>query len=303
MTTYLIAALLLNLSIILSVGWLVARRQQRSRGDSEAQAMLAACQQLLVLLKALQQHRGMSSAWLAGDAAFAERMRGGRQAIDTIFPTLQPLLKLEEDKPRPCLTANELHLFRFKWQALLDALPGMAVDDSIATHGQLIGQVLEWLSAVGEARIELPAHGRVPHGLVRNFSHRLPTLTESLGQMRAIGSMVAARHACTPVARVRLLFLLSRSETLLEQAQGAGHLPGQQAAVAAVAALTATIRKEMLDVSDIRLPAAVFFQTATQAIDAVYAWIGDSGQALLLHLRQAPASGADAVALSCQATH
>lgn len=291
MTTYLIASLVLVLFLVLPGGFLIKRRQQRSRADHEAKAMLAGCQHLLALLKCLQQHRGMSSAWLAGDKSFAERLRERREAIAAIFPALQPLLVLEEDKPRPCLTANELSLFRFKWYGLLDTLPSLSVEESFSIHSQMIGQVLDWLSAIGEARVELPAHGRVPHGLVRNFSHRLPTLTESLGQMRGIGSSVAARYHCTPVARVRLLFLLSRSEGLLAQAQNAGHLPGQAAAVAAVAALTATIRQEMLNVSVVKLPADVFFQTATQTIDTVYAWIEESGQALALQLLSSPASG------------
>lgn len=202
------------------------RQRRRAQADSEAQAMLDACNQLLALLEHLQQHRGMSSAWLAGDKSFAERLRGKRAAVEAIFPRLQAAILLESNKPRPCLTANEMNLFRFKWRTLVDQLATMSVEDCIAGHSQLISLLLVWLADLGEARIELPAVDRVPHGLVRNYVYRLPTLAECLGQARAIGSSVAARHHCSPVARVRLLFLLNRAESLLAQAsEGAMSFP------------------------------------------------------------------------------
>lgn len=256
------------------------RQRRRAQADSEAQAMLDACNQLLALLEHLQQHRGMSSAWLAGDKSFAERLRGKRAAVEAIFPRLQAAILLESNKPRPCLTANEMNLFRFKWRTLVDQLATMSVEDCIAGHSQLISLLLVWLADLGEARIELPAVDRVPHGLVRNYVYRLPTLAECLGQARAIGSSVAARHHCSPVARVRLLFLLNRAESLLAQASEGGNVVSGRQAGSAVATLATTIRQEMLATTTVSIAADHYFSTATQAIDAVYQWIKSCGLTL-----------------------
>jgi hypothetical protein len=281
MNDILIASLALLVVVTLFVWSRLARQRRLALAEREAHAMLDACNRLLDLLEHLQQHRGMSSAWLAGDKSFEARMRGKRDAIEAIFPRLQAVIVLEGGKARPCLTANEVNLFRFKWRALVDDLAKLSVEESIAMHSQLINSLLIWLSDLGEARIELPASGRVPHSLVRNYAYRLPTLAECLGQARAIGSSVAARHSCSPVARVRLLFLLNRAESLLAQAyDGGGNEGSGLFASNAVASLAGTIRTEMLAADRIDIAADAYFRTATQAIDAVYQWIKSCGQAL-----------------------
>lgn len=281
MNNILIAAMALLVVLILFVWSRLNRQRLLAQAEGEAHAMLEACNQLLALLEHLQQHRGMSSAWLAGDKSFEARMRSKRDAVEAIFPRLQAVIVLEGSKARPCLTANEVNLFRFKWRALVDDLAKLSVEECIATHSQLINSLLIWLSDLGEARIELPASGRVPHALVRNFAYRLPTLAECLGQARAIGSSVAARHNCSPVARVRLLFLLNRAESLLAQAyEGGGNEASGLQASSAVATLAGTIRNEMLAAGTVSIAADVYFSTATQAIDAVYRWIKSCGQTL-----------------------
>lgn len=281
MNDILIGIFILALAVATFVWLQFQRQRRRTEAGVEAQAMLAACNQLLALLEHLQQHRGMSSAWLAGDKSFEGRMRIKREAIEAVFPRLQAAIALESGQPCPCLTANEVNGFRTKWRALIEDLQGLSAEESIATHSQLIGHILIWLSDLGEARIELPASGRVPHGLVRNYAYRLPNLSECLGQARAIGSSVAARHTCSPVARVRLLFLLTRAEELLGQAyDGGGNQAAGQQASRAVAILAATIRTEMLGTSTVSIAADAYFNAATQAIDAVYQWIKSCGRVL-----------------------
>lgn len=248
-------------------------RRRRAGALNEAQTAFKACDRLLELLGHLQQHRGMSSAWLSGEAAFLGRMQHKRQAIDVLFPALAAAALHESAAPRPCLTRNDLALFRFKWHALVDKLGELTVEQSIAQHSQLIACVLAWLADLGEARIELPASGRVPPGRVRNYAARLPALSECLGQARAIGSSVAARHGCAPVARVRLMFLIARAESLLSQALAAGDdgLAGDRAK-SAVEEMARTIRLGMLASAGVAVSADAYFAVATRAIDAVFAW-------------------------------
>jgi len=242
---------------------------------------LATCRGLINLVMQLQQHRGMSSAWLAGDRDFEVRMGQRRLEIERRIPELRPGFELESRELCSCFTGNDLRLFRFRWQELLERLPHFSVHENIESHNNLIGQLLGWLAAAGESRIELTAEDSLPPGLVRNFAVRLPELAECLGRARALGSSVAARGVCSPVPRVRLMFLVGRAETLLKQAADAdpgGH--GAGSARQQVEAMVTLVRSEILGSAGVRVDAGHYFDAASRTIDTVYAWIFHSGNAL-----------------------
>ncbi|HEX5392477.1 MAG TPA: nitrate- and nitrite sensing domain-containing protein [Rhodocyclaceae bacterium] len=259
-----------------------SRRKRGIGGTDTARQALVACGHLLRLIGHVQQHRGMSSAWLAGDQSFAQRLIAKRTEIDALFQPLQEAALEELKQASPCLTPNELSLFRFKWRSLTDGLANMSVEKSIADHSQLIATALDWLDAVGDARVALSLSGRLPTGLVKNYAHRLPALTECLGQARAIGSGVAAKGTCSAVARVRLMFLVSRAESLLDQACGVNEGPANDAdkARVAVKSLAQLIRERMLTSDHVDVTTDSYFAQATRAIEDVFAWIRDCGEAL-----------------------
>jgi len=256
-------------------GWWWRHQQRAQHARCHVQETLASCCHLLALATHLQQHRGMSSAWLSGDASFEPRLLDKRRQIDAVFPLLMVSARIESVQAYPCLTANDVSLFRFRWQNLLEGLPRMAPETSISQHSFMVAQVLEWLSALGEARLEPLAGPHLALGMIRNYAHRLPALTECLGQARAIGSSVAARHGCTPVARVRLMFLISRAEALLEQAATAdNHGAFTLQTRLTVQEMARTVRTSMLLSHGVVVSPEQYFSIASQAIDAVYAWIG-----------------------------
>ena len=281
------------------LGWGLWHRRSRRAGEARntLQGALAACRLLLRLLMLLQQHRGLSSGWLAGNQGFAERMLERRREIDELLPRLAEAVRKDQESACPCITSNALSLFRFRWRETVDGLARATVEQNIAEHGALIGVVLEWLSGLGEARIALAAPGAAPAGLADNFAQRLPALSECLGQARAIGSSVAARRACSPVPRVRLMFLIGRAEAVLGRAWQAGEAdPAQrraaEAARQAVGELTATVRTRMLADEGVTVSPDVFFETATRSIDAVFAWIEACGAELESRLKAGPSAPA-----------
>ncbi|MFC5303001.1 nitrate- and nitrite sensing domain-containing protein [Azospira restricta] len=271
MSTYDLTYLLVPAAAVPAAFWL-ARRHAGNAPVSPA--ALAACGSLLRLVSHLQQHRGLSSGWLAGDEGFAARMMARRADIEALLAALSPLVLAEEKYARPCMTANDLALFRHQWRTLVDTLADGSVEQNIGRHTRLITRVLDWLDAFGEARIELPAGRRLPPGLVRNYTHRLPALAECLGQARALGSSVAVQKRCPAVSRVRLMFLAARAETLLDQAGAAAGPVGLRASEA-VRGLVVAVRTGILDAGGVSLSADAYFAQATRAIDAVFAWAGD----------------------------
>lgn len=288
--------LVLLLAFLLGVAsWRLLHRRAQHDGVATACEARATCDCLLRLAAHLQQHRGLSSGWLSGNASFEPRMLAKRRDIDSVLAELVPRIARESQQARPCLTSNDLSLFRFRWHGLVDELGAGSVEQNIARHGHLIAAVLDWLAAMGEARIELTAPTRLPVGIVRNYAQRLPVLAECLGQARAIGSSVAAKHGCSAVARVRLMFLIARSESLLEQACASGNLGfAGGRAKSAVELMAQTIRQSLLAPSGITLTADAYFTVATQAVDAVLEWAGHCGREIdgLLRSPAAPAASA-----------
>lgn len=268
--------------VILAVSTMIHRRRSWVEADRSLDKTLAACRSLLALVGHLQQHRGMSSALLAGDQGFGSRLDAKGREIEGLIPSLREVAKAECTRAHPCLTPNDLSLFQHNWGQLRDKLSGLSVEQSIAQHSFLIDQLLQWLAALGESRVELLLVERCGRGLVRNYASRLPALTECLGQARALGTSVAARRGCSAVARVRLMFLVARAETLLSQAnEVGGRGPKADKAALAVQQMARVIRTRMLLSSGISVAAQEYFDIATVAVDSVFAWIGESGDQLM----------------------
>jgi hypothetical protein len=259
-----------------SLLYIAFRRQQQrylvAKGRGEH--VLADCRRFAKLIGHLQQHRGTSSAWLSGDASFAPKLAQLQGEIGGELPALKQLAEFEGQQPQPVLTTNDFRLFQHRWQTLLEELPTLTPEQSIARHTALIGELLDWLTALGEARLA-PVLGETEWlGLVRNYAHRLPALAECLGQARAVGSGVAARHACPPVARVRLMFLIGRAESLLDQASRADANNEQiRQARQAVQALAETVRGRMLQSAGVDVSSTEYFALASRAIERVYGWM------------------------------
>lgn len=271
-------------AVALFLWWARRRRHLKGNHAAVARTAIRACNTLLELIAGIQQHRGMSTALLAGDRSFERRLAVKRSEIEPLVIQLQQIAAEENTQSYPCFTPNDVTLWRHRWGTLVSELGSYTVEKSIATHSNLIAMLLNWLDALGEARIGLLMGNTLPDGAVRNFAHRLPQLTETLGQARATGSGVAARGSCPAVARVRLMFLVSRAESLTDQACAAD--PQGTFAAQKVKALAFTIRSHLLSTGKVGIGAEEYFSEATRAIDSVFHWVHDCGQRLGLAIEQ-----------------
>lgn len=267
----------------------VWRRQGKAGG--RALAALATVARLTELVAHIQQHRGMSGAWRSGDASFASRLPAKQREVEAVLAALCGDAALEEGERLPCFTAADVSGLQAQWRELLAVLGRLSPEESFQHHCRLLGEVLGWLAAVGEVRIAPVAAGAALSDSVRKVVADLPALAECLGQARALGSAVAARGRCAPVARVRLHFLVSRATELLTRAaQGSA---GAQARRPAEGFLLA-LRERMLLSASVDMDAATCFRLGTEAVDAVYAWLAQERAALEHALQSASAKAGSA---------
>ncbi|ANQ84088.1 nitrate- and nitrite sensing domain-containing protein [Azoarcus olearius] len=237
-------------------------------GGRRALAALGSVGRLTELIAQVQQHRGMSGAWLAGDASFANRLPARQAAVAALFDALVEDATREDFERLPCFGSAELEALQRDWQQLVEQLPRLSPEESFLRHCRLIAVVLGWLGALGEARIAQQGAANLAPA-VRKAVADLPALAECLGQARALGSAVAARGRCAPVARVRLHFLVSRAGGLLARAaQGAG-----AGAARPVGAFLQALRERVLQGERVGMDAATCFRLGTEAVDAVYVWL------------------------------
>lgn len=252
-------------------GWR-RRRRQAWRLPQRAREGLDCAADLVALVAEVQQHRGMSGAWLAGDQGFAGRLPARQQAVERHFQALLAHGEREQRERYCCFGRDQVTALQRQWQALVQGLAASTPEQNFQAHCRLVSVLLEWLAAVAEARIEQPGVLPGEGNSERNFGHRLPALAECLGQARALGCSVAARRYCPPVARVRLLFLTGRAESLLAQAAG-DRGAEVDAARQAVQAFVSALRGRLLAADAAGLSAADCFSLGTAAVDAVFRWL------------------------------
>ena len=263
--------------LVLALMAIHARQRRRRFANQAYRESLTACQALLAMISGIQQHRGLSSAWLAGDNSFRPRLTVLENDIAQRLPELQAAIRNEARQPAPCLTGNALALFSHHWRNLCERLGELSIEQSVAQHTMMIEMLLKWLQALGEARIE-PVVADAARPQVRDYLTRLPAITECLGQARALGMSVSTRQGCPAVARVRLMFLVSRAESLFKQVSDHGRQATE--ATAAFQHMARIIRTQMLQASGITISPQAYFSLSTAAIDAVFAWIDHSVQGL-----------------------
>lgn len=286
---YLMLMLLVSLAAVMA--WLHHRRWLQQRHEDG----LRWCGTLLELVLRLQQHRGMASALLAGDPGFRSSLAAKRREVDALF---QSLLALPPDADSSIhqVAAQELPALHQRWLQLCADLDGLTPFVSMTRHTAVIGTLLTWLRGIGEACINtrsMAGEARLDF-VVPVFVERLPVLSETLGQIRALGAAAAAAGKVGAAERVKLSYLvhritelLGRSETALDHA---GVLRNPEAARGfgdvrdKVQTLLDMVCRELLEPSDIRLAPMRYFAVATQAIDAVFA---------LVHLLQQKLNGSE----------
>lgn len=257
------------------------------------------CGLLLELVLRLQQHRGMASAMLSGDASFRPSLRQKRAEIERLFLALS-VLPANIDRSVENIALHELPELRQRWTGLCAELDSLTPFTSMTRHTAVIGSLLFALRNIGEICLSgrIARHDARIDMVVPVFVDRLPALSEALGQIRALGAGVTAAGCASAEDRVRLSYLIHRINELLGRSESAlahaGLLKLPEAASgfvctrARVSLLLDMVCRDLLEPERVRVSPQSYFNTASTAIDSVFALVAVLQQQLAFGLEHSP---------------
>jgi methyl-accepting chemotaxis protein len=155
----------------------------------------------LALVKSLQLHRGMSSAWLNGDASFKERLDAQRTDVENRIVHLDEVDRRLDSALHTTATWSVL---RTACRELLSKSSSLSESESSDRHSRLIADVLALIVRMGHAsNLTLdPGLGRKHLSDVLIF--RGPEVMELLARARGFGGAVAAGAERTPIQSDKL---------------------------------------------------------------------------------------------------
>ena len=146
-----------------------------------------------------QQHRGISAAFLSGDASMRKKLEDKRDDVDAALK----LVDAVESRHSTLLGSRaEWQAIKGDWQRLRAGVMDMQVGETLATHGQLIERFLRFQVQVADAGgLNLDSEIDTYY-LAETLVRSLPEMLEGLGKMRAQGTGVLVRKKLTDADRI-----------------------------------------------------------------------------------------------------
>jgi methyl-accepting chemotaxis protein len=284
---------LLGLVALLMAGWPSALVIRQAWADltvlqSEVDG-LASAKALIPLIKTTQQHRGLSSGVLSGNAAMGSDRQQRQQLIDQQLLALPAILAAQNDEA--LLSAAEG--IRRDWVALSGAISKGAITpaDSLQRHNRLIAGQIKLLSDVSNTSgLALDADPR-SYYMITALLHDMPRLTNVMGQARARGTAMRVTQSQSTADHLQLSTLLQSANALHEdilaaQARVANALPerAHDAAYGALIAQSAAGLQQAAQAVNSVIQAqagsgptpAAYFAVMTEAMGAQFA-LADAG--------------------------
>ena len=169
------------------------------------------------VLSDMQQHRGMAAAMLNGDASFVSKLEEKQKHLQ------EQIAKLDaEDRQHgeELGVAGSWKAVKDEWQGLRGKVAGFTPKESFAAHTALIAKVTALMTAVADGSNLTLDPDLDSYYLMDAIVTRLPAMSETLGQARAVGAGAAARGG-EPVIeeRIRLSVMQSGIRELLSSVE------------------------------------------------------------------------------------
>ncbi len=269
-----IPLLLLSFSLISAINKDVAFLERERSG-------LAYIKAVRQPIEYIQQHRGMTAAYLDGATEFHDRIMKKRIIVDE---KLAELKVVDDELGGQLDTKGIVDDLIQRWNNIKADAMNMTTDEAIKIHSATINDMLSLMSHVADTS-EITLDSNLDTAYIGNvLVYGLPNMIENMGQARAIGAGVAAKGAFSnQEAYVKLAIFSSninnyfdRVQSGLEVAYGANsHIAKGLSGPTnennrAIEGMTSLLNEQLLNAKSITVSSDLIFNTATKAISGSY---------------------------------
>jgi len=166
----------------------------------------------------------MAGALLSGDQSFSERLAAKQDDVDRLMEVVQAEGERNESVYR---TTSAWKGVQRDWQALRGQVRSLAPAESFRQHTALIARIMAFMTHIANASNLTLDSELDSYSLMDAVVVRLPAMTESLGQARAMGTAIAARKSTSVAEMARMAVLESSVKDLLAAAQNGLDIAGE----------------------------------------------------------------------------
>lgn len=256
------------ISIILFITiTLVMRRSNKNTIKQTQLKGISYITQLKPIISLVQQHRGLTSAWLNGDDKIKPQLNLKQKEIKKIIDIINTT-ELE--------SSERWISFKDHWDRLLTFKTKPTVSNSFEQHCSLIKNLSYLLEDTSEAYLLTTDHCTQFPNIAYTW-RELVVLIENIGQARAIGTGVSVQKNCSSVDKIRLNFLAENIKKVsTETLSNLYYLPEEvkkhnvyiKTATVKVEELLSLISKELVNNQQISIEHKYYFAMASSAMNA-----------------------------------
>ena len=228
----------------------------------------------------IQQHRGMTAAYLSGAKSFKDRIVEKQQQVDQALADLQYMDNLLGEELN---TNSAVQQIIQQWRGIKNNALNMSRPLAVKEHTSLIDQLLKLIQQVADAA-EITLDPQLDSYYLGNILvENLPQLLENMGQARALASSIAATGKFSQQSYTRLAILthdINQHYDSLTQSMEAVFNQNRQISnslssyvnksSSAVNNMLALLRNKLLDADKITVSSDQVFSLSTQSITQAY---------------------------------
>ncbi|MDX2321737.1 MAG: nitrate- and nitrite sensing domain-containing protein [Moritella sp.] len=201
-------------TMLIAMGIYFLKNQQRNALRIQQITGFNAVTRLRELLSHVQQHRGISNGLLNGDTSLTARLTPLTAKVSNNIARINLEFKAsvfdEQLQPLSRWTSITEH-----WSRLSIKTEQLTSANNLQQHNKLILNILYFIDDIAE-RHQIYKIVDAQGESVRHMWLELLFTAENIGQIRAIGTGVAAAEKCTSVERIRLNYLCHSLQQSLE---------------------------------------------------------------------------------------
>ncbi|WP_374602354.1 methyl-accepting chemotaxis protein [Niveibacterium sp.] len=272
---YLVMGSMTSLAILILMFHLFTSLSASIRSSRDELAGLERLQVTQKLIRALQIHRGSSTAVLSGNKALEETRAAREKEIGELIGSLDKALA-----ELPIGKGPAWQSVKDKWAQIRGGWAQMAPPDNLVAHTQLLADTIVFQVTVADDYGLMLDPEADSFYLIDAVVNKLPGVLESLGQSRARGTAILTKKEISEQQKIELAALLAQIDSQMRLARiglekamrgdardklaGAGDELG-----AAVKEVSDVIRQDIISASFATDPKA-YFDLTTRTIDKGY---------------------------------